>query len=326
MKIFSILVLVVVIGFLGWGVLYLTEATVRQHDSESFPHVTGIVESSHVTTTHTSKGGTRYHVHISYHYSVDGVNYISYRYRYDGHPTDGESANAIVNSHQSGTVVEVYYNPQNPRDTVLSTGVDRLDVSMPLFVGGVGFFMLSALRNPLRQQFAGRNAVAGGVKIISEMMITRVRLPRYEPILLATWVAAGLSGLGALLIAINALQPPWLAGQLCLMAILLGATLVYAMQYRKLNSGCQDLVLDESGRILQLPLTYKRREQKHLSFTKVQSVMLSKVHHNSRGGGYDTFLVTLGLKDDTREKLVDLNKERAEAFATWLREKLGLPA
>ena len=324
MKVFSTLVLVVVIGFFGWLILRLSAATVHQHQAESYPHVPGIVQSSQVTTTHTSKGGTRYHVHIRYRYSVAGMNYLGYRYRYDGHPTDGGSANAIVNSHSPGSAVEVYYNPQNPRDTVLSTGVDGADVAMPLFMLAMGCFILSALANSVWQRFLGRNAIAGGVKIISEMMTTRVRLPRYAPMTLALWAAAGLSALGALLVAVNVLHPPWQAGQWCVAAVLAGAALVYALHYWKVNSGIQDLVIDEPGRTLQLPLTYKRRERRHLAFADVRAVELKRVRHSSKSSGYYTYLVTLGLKDHGQEKLVDLNKERAESFAAWLKEKLGL--
>jgi len=69
-------------------------------------------------------------------------------------------------------------------------------------------------------------------------------------------------------------------------------------------------VIDEAARTFQLPLTYKRSEQMQMSFSQVRSVLLNKVRHSSKGGSYYTYLVTLELKDNSREKLVELGHKR----------------
>src|SRR6185437_16681261 len=137
--------------FFCWMVMRLSEATLHQHDSEAFPHVPGVVLSSEVTVTHGSRGSTHYHVHVSYRYAVDGVNYTGYRYRYDGHPTGEASANSVVNTHPPGAAVVVYYNPQNPQDTVLATGVDPEDVALPFFIAGIILLLFGAFVPAFRQ-------------------------------------------------------------------------------------------------------------------------------------------------------------------------------
>ena len=325
MKFIQVLLIGGLLVFFGWIIIKSEEATRRQHDSEAFPHVTGVVESSSVTTTHTSKGGTHYHVHIGYRYVVAGLSYFSYLYRYDGHPTDGTSVNAILAKHPPGAAVEVYYNLQNPEDAVLSTGVDASDVAMPFLMAGMGLFLLGGIFPLIREFFSVSNAEAGGIKIISEMLVTRARLPRFEPIKLGVMTAAGLCVLAALLIMTSVLQPPWPAGQWSVAGVVLGAGAVYAVQYFKIRSGYQDLVIDEAGRTVQLPLTYKRRERTPISFADIRSVMLNKVRHQSRNRVYYTYLVVLELKNNAQEKLVDLKLARAKGFASWLKEKLGVP-
>ena len=326
MKVVPVLVIGGVLMLLGWMILRLSEAAVHQHASESFPQVMGIVVSSEVTTTHTSRGGTRYHVHINYRYSVEGLDYLGHRYRYDGHPNGGAAAKAIVAAHRPGTFVAVYYNPQAPSDTVLSTGVDAGDVALPFFMAGISLFLMGVFLPGLQELLLGANPVAGGVKIVSEMRVTRVRLPRFEPLKLGLLAAAGLCVAAALLTATGVLQPPWPAGQWSLAGVGLGAVAVYAVHLLKIRSGWQDLVIDESGRTVQLPLTYQRRERTLLPFADIRSVGLDKVRHKRRSGAYYTYLVTLKRANNTKEKLVDLKLPRAKALAAWLREKLGLSA
>jgi hypothetical protein len=324
MKIIPALLMGGLLVFFGWMIIRLGEAAVNQHDSESFPQVMGVVVSSEVTTTHGSRGSTYYHVHINYRYSVEGLDYLGHRYRYDGHPNGGALADATVAAHRPGTFVEVYYNPQDPRDTVLSTGVDAGDVAMPFFMAGTGLFLMGVFLPGLQELLLGANPVAGGVKIISEMRVTRVRLPRFEPLKLGLLTVAGLCVAAALLTATGVLQPPWPAAQWSLAGVVLGALAVYAVQSLKIRSGRQDLVIDESGRTVQLPLTYKRRERTPLPFADIRSVGLDKVRHKRRSGAYYTYLVTLKRADNSKEKLVDLKLPRAKAFAAWLREQLGL--
>jgi hypothetical protein len=158
------------------------------------------------------------------------------------------------------------------------------------------------------------------------MMVTRVRLPRYLPISLALLATAGLLLVAGILIQTGVLRPPCEAGEGALPVGLLGGAAVYFWQYQKINSGRQDLVIDEGARTFQLPLTYKRPEQTLRPISQIQSVLVNKVRHARKGGRYYTYLVTLKLKDNSEEKLIDLSEKRAESLAAWLMGKLGLRA
>ncbi len=325
MKIFTIVLMVGALALYTWMfVVKGAQVLLRQHASESFPHVEGVVSSSEVTTTRGSKGHIFYHPYITYRYSVDGADYRGYRYRYDGHPNDEGSANAIVEAHPRGSAIEVYYNPQNPAEALLSVTVDAGDVDHLFLFTPVILLILWAFIRARRQMDSGESPDAGGVRIITEMMVTRARLPRYLPVSFGVLAAGILSLTAGVLIATGMLRPPWEAGEWSLLVVLLSGAVVYAWQFQKVHSGRQDLVIDTGARTCQLPLTYKRREKTPRPISQVRSVLLNKVSHSSRGGSYYTYLVTLEMKDNSQEKLVDLGHKRAWAFAAWLKEKFGL--
>jgi len=298
------------------------QALWKQHHAEAFPHTEGKVLTSRVTITRGSKGRIYYHVAIAYSYSVDGQEYVGRRFRYDGHPTNENSANAVVSAHPAGSEVNVFYNPQDPRDSVLSPGVDTPDVSNLFLFTPFSLYFLWLMVRLARQIDLGSDTVAGGVKLISEMMATRVRLPRIQPLTL------GLLALGALLLVAGILMtsgtisgPPLTVGGRLLACVLLGGAMAYAWQYRKIQSGRQDLVIDEAGRTIKLPLTYKRRTQTPMPFSEIQAVALKEVWNRRKIVAY---IVTLEMKDGSIQNLINLPVKRAQTFAAWLRDKFGL--
>jgi hypothetical protein len=329
MKYFTVILLVALWGFVFWLIdVQGVEALMRQHAAESFPSTQGTVLHSRVTTTRGSKGSIHYHVSIVYQYVVDGETYVGGRYRYDGHPGNEGVVNAVVGSHPAGSAVDVYYNPMDPRDTVLSPTVDAQDVYILFLFTPVSLVLLWVLLNAVQQLDwpGGSQAVAGGAKLISEMRFTRVRLPRYQPLMLGLAALAALSLLAGILMAASVVSgPPLTAGVESLAGILLGSGLVYGWFYWQVQSGCKDLVIDESARTLQLPLTYKRREQPPLPFSEIREVAMKKIRHQRKGGAYYTYLVTLEMKDGSQQDLVDMKLSRAEAFAAWLKEKFAMP-
>jgi hypothetical protein len=326
MKNISLILLGAIFVFTFWLFdVHGVEVLWRQHQAGSFPSAQGRVLSSRVTITHGSKGSINYHVSISYRYVVEGQAYVGGRYRYDGHPGNQNLVNAIVSEHPAGSAVEVFYNPQDPGDSVLSAGEDAEDVYILFLTTPICLLFLGMLANAAQEINWSGPRVAGGVKVISEMMVTRVRLPRIQPSVPGLAALVGFSVLAGILMASGALSgPPLVVGGWLLPGVLLGGAMAYGWQCRKVHSGQQDLVIDEGARTIQLPLTYKRRTQTPVSFAEIQAVALKKVRHQRRGGAYYTFLVTLELKDGSIENLTNMNQTRAEAFAAWLQEKFGL--
>jgi Protein of unknown function (DUF3592) len=148
----------------------------QQYESGSFPFVTGNVTQSDVERRTGSKGRTYYVAVVKYEYNVSGQTFWGDRLRFGNSPEG--NAYAIVNAHPFNSPVQVYYNPKNPNESLLYPGIAGSDMLMTLFLTPfnlimIGFWMAAWVW--LRERLF--KPVAGGVKIITDGMTTRVRLP-----------------------------------------------------------------------------------------------------------------------------------------------------
>ena len=326
--IFSLILIGAVLVFFGWACYDVTNhELVHQFRSESFPRTDGTVESSVVHNDRTSKGGIRYHPEIAYAYEVNGHHYWSRQYLYGDLPFDSASANRIVNEHPAGSVVEVYYNPANPADSVLSTSVVAGDIApvfllMPMAV----FFARLWLRIARKIDWPGRpNPVAGGVTIITEPMTTRIRLSSGQASALGFALAGVLSFISGIIFLHSRLTVSASAAGLYLVLIVVVGVIAYWWQHRKIAAGFQDLVIHENQRTFELPLSRKHHERQPLPISEINAVFVEKEAIEVRGGTIYRYIPTLEMKDGTSERLTDLNKRQAEAFAKWLSEKIRHP-
>lgn len=331
-QIFAFLFFALLFAALAWFVdVRFSRMLALQYQAQSFPGTQGRILSGKVVQYTGSKGRIYYRASFSYRYQVNGQTYEGRRYRYDGHPSfsSEDEANQMMLAHPPGSDVQVYYNPNDPADAVLSPSIDAQDVSLVFLFAPMNLLFLSLLVKMGRQiNWTGRPVpVAGGVRIIAERMTTRVRLPCYQPLSLALWTAGILSIVAGITInPVGKNYTPLSAGLFMLTGIVVIGAAVYGYFRWRVESGRQDLVIDEGARMIELPLTYKRRERRPLAFNDVAAVSLEKIEHRRRSGVSYTYAPTLQLRDGTPQRLTDLSEDRAESFAAWLREKLGVPA
>lgn len=321
-----IIVGAVMVACFWFFVIRGVQTLISQHRAESFPYTEGTILSSQVVRHTGSKGRVYYHPAFVYSYEVNGQSYRARRYRYDGYPSDAASVQRIVNSHPAGSAVRVYYNPDDPTDTCLAPKVVARDVSMLFLLTPLSLIFVPAfIRLGFEVNWPWRaRRVAGGVKIMRQMMKTHVRLPKYHPGLVALVAAAILSFITGLVIQYDRSVEPMAAGAAALGIVLLGGAAVYFWQHVRLAGGRQDLIIDEGAQTILLPLTFKRRQRQPLTFSDVKAVTLEKIAHRGRYSVTYTYAPTLEMRDGSSERLADLGRNRAESFAAWLREKLGV--
>ena len=229
-NIFGLIVLGIMMVLFVWlGDIRALQTFIHQRRAETFPDTEGTILSSQMTRHTGSKGRVYYHPAFVYTYEVNGQTYRARRYRYDGYPSDSTSVRQIVNSHPAGSTVRVYYNPADPADTCLAPKVVSQDVAMLFLFTPLSLIFLPAfikVGRDLNWPWQGR-PVAGGVKITRQLMKTHVRLPRYQPGLLAAIATAVLSLIAGLVIQFDRAIEPMAAGAAALVIMVMGGAAIY---------------------------------------------------------------------------------------------------
>lgn len=130
-RIFPLIFVVAGIAGLYFGVKAISKAK----ESLDWPAVKGKIISSSVErstrreSTRRSKGRSRtriyYHANISYEYSVDGKDYEGSQVRFGGTSSQNSGrVNSIVKEFPAGKEISVYYEPENPSESILIKGVN----------------------------------------------------------------------------------------------------------------------------------------------------------------------------------------------------------
>lgn len=118
---------------LMWGIASSRTALI----SARWPSVPGSVTASSLDISSSSKGSTIYNANIHYTYSVGAQNYTGTRVTFgDINTSNSSDAAQTVYRYRVGTVVNVFYNPNDPADAALETGF-TVGLLLPLGIGAL---------------------------------------------------------------------------------------------------------------------------------------------------------------------------------------------
>jgi len=112
---------------------YAVYRYLRSRQSLAWPATTGtIVECNLVQNV--DKGSMTHKVDVLYEYSISGVAYRSRRIGF-GYGPGGprEEHESLYGKLRGASLVQVFYNPSDPRDSVLAPGVDQSAPILTLF-------------------------------------------------------------------------------------------------------------------------------------------------------------------------------------------------
>jgi hypothetical protein len=103
--------------------------------TQSWPAVASRINSTGIVLEHLPSG-SRYCVRLTYHYRVDDVGFVGDRvcYGYDGH-SEQDQARRLLLRYPLGAKVTAYYNPLDPRQSVLERGIRARVVERDLACG-----------------------------------------------------------------------------------------------------------------------------------------------------------------------------------------------
>jgi len=129
--------------------VYTVRMFLKAKEVENWPTTPGTITRSELTSQF--HGSTTHEAQIEYEYQVGEKNYKSNQVRTRGTATKYRSDVApLVEKFPVGQEVPVYYNPGDPSDAYLETGVDFVNyiiiVSPLLFVFGAGGYLVERFR------------------------------------------------------------------------------------------------------------------------------------------------------------------------------------
>jgi hypothetical protein len=107
----------------------LAKQMVDQYLSTKYPSTAGQVTQSGIGNYETH-GSKFIHIHyfpdVGYSYEINGQKYEGRRFCYARYYSE-EFSQKVAELHPVGSQIQVFYNPKNPQDTVLSAGFGQVD-------------------------------------------------------------------------------------------------------------------------------------------------------------------------------------------------------
>lgn len=310
--------------------------TCKQFESANYASVTGRVTHSELKSHYSSDGGTTYSAEISYVYTVGTQVFTGDRLRFTTSAFNWSAAywsaaSGTVKAYPAGTAVMVYYNPPRPEEAVMFPGLEGADLLPILFLTPFNAVMVGlgiAIGGGLRERWM--RPAAGGMKIITDGRFTRVRLPRGS---------AWYWGLGAtIILAISAffavglpagMHPSISTTLLAIGVVYCAGLATYLWRRNRIGSGIDDLIIDDSSRLLELPLTFGRRTRVAVGFQDIAAIWVERIVHQDNDGRVTySYAPTIEMRrtDVPSEKLADWSDQlKAHDFARWLGGRLGVP-
>jgi hypothetical protein len=310
----------------------LVRGIVQEARCRDWPSTQGRVISADIKVEHDSEDGSSYTARIRYLYSVNGIEYQCDRIRYGFNTATKTHARRIVSTYPPGSAVVVHFDSSSPGRAVLETGVlTGSDLFGFIFMVPFNLIMLASwviafgsLRG--RRGADGDDAARAAARLIlgsgGEL---RVRLTKFTP-LGAAAVSAGIAACGLIfMIALTFGTDSRGASSAGCGVLVVAAVYGYRRMRDRIGEGWYDLVIDDGRRTLTLPGKLKRVGAGEIAFDDVTTVDVEKVA--GTGDDSDKYRPTLRWVKGYPQSaaLVELaNVQLAQAFAAWLRGRLGL--
>lgn len=306
-------------GFVLWSLYRHVRAT-------GYAQLPGVITHSEVEVHRGD--GTTYGVDVKYEYRVGHETFIGERYRYGDTSSTDDYAERVVAAPPVGKQVPVYYNPYDPADSVLLTGVPGSDLFLLLFLTPFNAVMLlgwSFVFTGARRRAKGLPA---GVPMVRRGPRLHARLDLFGPLGAMVGIAGILAFIAIFPIAFGLGMHPSVPTMAAVWTLILGLSGVAGgSQWLRRESGQGDLILNEMDRTLALPHTFGRKEDVYVPFGTVQGIEIETREEKGEGTTwhYGPIVAFTDAEGRTRrEKIAEWSsREDADEFAAWLREQLG---
>lgn len=305
----------------------------QQFRSNDYETTTGTVVYSAVATRKGNKGSTKYSADIRYEYTVDGVPYTGKQLRYSINKDEKRAqADFEVGNHPVGLPVTVYYDPGNPKESVLIPGT-RAGEFLPIMLLVPFNFLGWAMIYSGRAEQASRRPGApfiGGRRMVLTATQARIGLEAVGP--LGTFMlwhfALMFCGIFAIGIPYGMKTPNWLVLAYTGISTAL-ALLMAVLRKGKLESGVMDLTIDYPSRTVRVPEGLGRKVPVVLTFNQVQGFEVQTRQQRVKNGTQTFWMLFLNAADRGSRAALKLTESTVEtdivALKLWLETALRPP-
>jgi hypothetical protein len=129
--------LMLLLGWFAYSAIGFTKAIM----TKSWPSTGGTVISSDIKRGTSSKGSPKYSLDINYTYKIGNEEFQSNRYSSTNARGTSQWAREEITRYPANSAVKVYYNPENPKESVLEPGLHSDDYWMTL-ISSIGFVLV----------------------------------------------------------------------------------------------------------------------------------------------------------------------------------------
>ena len=319
-------------GIVGLVDVVVSSEIYHQMRTTQFATTRGEIISSSVETDHDSDG-TTYRPKVAFEYDVNNQTLLGKSIRYGEAGSSDSYAHDFVANHPVGKKIDVHYDPSNPSDAVLVTGVEGSDLFLLMFLTPFNVVMLGGcyfLASTIKQLITSGNSTRpcrytdDGYEM--RIMIDRVPLIPVVGISLlvlcffSVFVVAFGTGLGF---------HPSMATMLTTWSIILSITTLVTAWFAKRNwTGHYDIVVHHLHKNVTLPVTHNRNREVVIPTKNIDQVYVDRnVTTDTDGDKHESFFVRIKIQPNSKtlagkftdnETLAKLHdEEKAYQFADW---------
>lgn len=294
------------------GDFFVAATIVRQSWAMRFPSTAGLITRSQTV------GDS---IDLAYEFTVDQKPHVGTRYRYSDGASDDGYPSEVIQSYPVGKAVDVFYNPSNPQDCLLSPGVEGHELFLALFLAPFNAIMLLGwafvIATVRPNQFDPWKEVGPELHLR-----TKAKSPGAVALVVLGGGGFFLTFIG---LAMGGFHPPFWPIALIWM-LLISVTVGTYFAVKQSNRDRQsDLILDSTENSVSLPANESDFKTRRLAIDKLKMIEIRRPKRKSSnlarlililGGSTDESLRELVLEDS-----VDEVEPIAERIAQWFADR-----
>lgn len=317
-------------GIVGIFDVVISRGIYHQIRATQFVTTRGEIISSEVESDHDSDG-TTYRPKATFEYDADNQTLLGKTIRHNLTGSSDSYAHEFVANHPVGKKVDVHYDPSNPTDAVLVTGLEGSDLFMLMFMTPFNVIMLGGwyfLFSTIRQLVTPENWVRP-CRYTDDGYEMRIMIDRVPLIAVVGISLLALCFINVFVVGFGSGFHPSMTTMLTTWLIILLITILATVWFAIRNwSGDYDIVVHRFGKKITLPATNKRKQEVTIPIKDIEDVYVDRnVKTGSDGEEHESFFVRIKVQPNSKalndkftntQTLVKIfDEEKAYRFADW---------